>query len=346
MTEWPTGQMPALLLRPDQIERAQVPIPTRVGGEVLVEVAYLGICGTDVEVFRNRSYYIDQELATYPVLFGHEWTGIVVAVADDVRSVSPGDRVIGQTVLTCGACSACQSGNRTGCENHQEIGLLGRNGAAAQYIAIPATAVTRLEPDTSLRDAVLIEPGVTAMSGLRKTAVAFDDRVVVIGTGTLGLLATAFALRITKHVDVVGVEEAGLELARRLGAPRTLRPEELTRNSYSVAIEASGHPSSIAQLGTILRPGGRAALVGVVNQGVPDFIPAFVTLKDITLHGVLHGLDHYERVAEVVADGFDADALIDSVVPWTEVEEAFRRLEERDLQRPKIIIDLTTMRAG
>lgn len=344
MTSWPTGQMPALLITEHHISAQEVPIPAPQSGDVLVEVAYLGICGTDVELLHNRSYYIDQGLATYPVLFGHEWTGTVIAVADGVETVTPGDHVIGQTIITCGACDACQSGNRTGCENHLEVGLLGHDGAAARYISMPARAVTKLDPAMSLRDAVLIEPGVTAMSGLRKTGIAFDDRVVVIGTGTLGLLAVAFAARITHHVDVVGVEEAGLELARQLGARRTLHPDELVANSYTVAIEASGQPSSIAQLGTIVRPGGRAALVGVVNRGVPDFIPAFITLKDITLYGVLHGLDHYGRVAELIAsDAFDADVLIDSVLPWTQAEEAFRRLADRELKRPKIILDLTTM---
>ena len=344
MSEWPTGRMPALVVEPGRIEQVEVDVPAAQSGHVLVEVSYLGICGTDVELLHDRSYYIDRGLASYPVRFGHEWTGIVVAVADDVVSVNPGDAVIGQTVITCGACPACQRGNRTGCENHLEVGLLGHDGAAAQYISMPASAVTRLPEGVSLRDAVLIEPGVTAMSGIWKTRLAFDDHVVVIGTGTLGLLAVAFALRITKNVDVVGVEEAGLELARRLGARRTLHPDELAENAYTVALEASGQPSSVALLGTVLQPGGRAALIGVVNRGVPDFIPALVTLKDISLFGVLHGLDHYGRVAGIIGDAFDADALIDRVLPWTEAAEAFRLLADRELVRPKIMLDLTTMR--
>lgn len=340
---WPVGEMRALVIEPGKISATQVPIPATMPGNVLVQVAYLGICHTDVELLENHSYYIDQKLNEYPLVFGHEWTGTVVATGEGVDGLEPGDPVIGQTVIACGACGPCQAGLRSACERHLEVGLMGHDGAAAQYISMPARSVTKLAAGASLRDSVLIEPGVTAMNAVWKTNVRFDDRVVVIGTGTLGLLATALALRITRNVDVVGVEEEGLALARRLGAANTLAPSAAQPDSYTVAIEASGHPDSVASLGRILKPGGRGALVGIVNRGVPDFIPAFISLKDITLYGVLHGLDHYGRVAEFIADGFDADALIDRVLPWTHAHEAFQRMIERKLERPKVLLDFATI---
>lgn len=343
MSDWPTGDMPALRMYPRQIKVERVPIPLITPGEVLVAVSFLGICGTDVELLHDRSYYLDQGLNSYPLIFGHEWTGVVVATGPGVEGLEPGNKVIGQTIIACGACPPCQAGLRSACERHLEIGLMGHDGAAAQYISVPARSLTQLTAGASLRDSVLIEPGVTAMSAIWKTAVHFDDRVVVIGTGTLGLLATAIALRITRHVEVVGVEEAGLALAQRLGAARALHPSDLEANHYTVAVETSGQPDSVAELPRILKPGGRAAQVGVVNRGVPDFVPASLTLKDITLYGILHGLDHYGRVAEFVAEDLDADALIDRVLPWTEAEEAFRVLTARELKRPKIVLDLTTI---
>lgn len=336
--------MPVLRISPNEIIAGTAPIPAETHGEVLVEVAYLGICGTDVELLHDNSYYIQQGLAHYPIIFGHEWTGTVRAVSEGVTTVAPGDAVVGQTVITCGACGPCQAGLRSACEVHQEVGLLRRQGAAARYISMPATALTRLPEGTSLRDAVLIEPGVTAMNAIASTNVGFDDRVAVIGTGALGLLAVAIALNITRHVDVIGVDGAGLELARNMGVSRCLRPEEATDNTYTVVIEASGHPDSVAMIGKILKPGGRGALVGVVNRGTPNFQPAFITLKGITLYGIFHGLDHYGRVAELIATpGFPIDQLIDRVLPWQEAEDAFKLLAERKLTRPKIMLDMTSM---
>ncbi|WP_368496320.1 zinc-binding dehydrogenase [Herbiconiux sp. A18JL235] len=342
---WPEGDMPVLTLSPHTVSAERRPIPPETPGEVLVEVSYLGICGTDVELLRDRSYYIEQGLASYPLVFGHEWTGIVRAVAPGVGSVIPGDAVVGQTLVTCGACGPCQSGFRSACLAHQEVGLLGRQGAAARYISMPATALTRLPEGASLRDAVLIEPAVTAMNALVTTGVRFDDRVAVTGTGTLGLLAVAMARTITRHVDVIGTTETGLELARALGAERALHPEEAADDSYTVVIEASGRPSSVAALGRMLRPGGRAALIGVVNQEVPGFLPSLVTMKGLSVHGIFHGLDHYGATAEMItAPGFPAELLIDRVLPWSEAAEAFRLLADRELERPKVLLDLTAMR--
>lgn len=342
---WPTGEMPVLTISPGVVARGTAPVPPELPGEVLVEVAYLGICGTDADLLRGESYFIEQGLAEYPLIFGHEWTGTVVAVAPGVVSVAPGDAVVGQTLVTCGACGPCQAGFRSACRNHQEVGLLGRQGAAARYVSMPATALTLLPAGTSLRDAVLIEPGVTAVNAVLTTGIRFDDRVAVIGTGTLGLLTLAVARRITGHVDVLGSNEAGLALATELGAERTLTTEEARDDAYDVVIEASGRAGAVAMLGRILAPGGRAALVGVVSGDVPGFSAALVTMKGLTVHGIFHGLDHYGRMAGLVAEpDFPAAELIDRVVPWTEAAEAFAALAEGRRARPKIVLDLTTMR--
>jgi threonine dehydrogenase-like Zn-dependent dehydrogenase len=342
---WPTGEMPVLTISPGVVARGSAPVPPELPGEVLVEVAYLGICGTDADLLRGESYFIEQGLAEYPLIFGHEWTGTVVAVAPGVVSVAPGDAVVGQTLVTCGACGPCQAGFRSACRHHQEVGLLGRQGAAARYVSMPATALTLLPEGTSLRDAVLIEPGVTAVNAVLTTGIRFDDRVAVIGTGTLGLLSLAVARRITDHVDVLGSNEAGLALATELGAERTLPVEDAREDAYDVVIEASGRAGAVAMLGRILAPGGRAALVGVVSGEVPGFSPALVTMKGLTVHGIFHGLDHYGRMAGLVAEpDFPAAALIDRVVPWTEAAEAFAALAEGRRARPKILLDLSTMR--
>jgi len=343
---WPVGDMPVLRISPHEIAPGIAPIPAEAPGEVLVEVAYLGICGTDVELLNGTSFFIEQGLSEYPLIFGHEWTGIVRAVSEGVSSVVPGDAVVGQTLVTCGACGPCQAGFRSACEDHQEVGLAGRQGAAARYIAMPATALTKLPEGTSLRDAVLIEPGVTAVNAVLTTGIRFDDRVAVIGTGALGLLALAVALTVTRHVDVIGTNHDGLALAREMGASGCLAPDEVGDNAYTVVIEASGHPDSIAMLGTMLKPGGRAALVGVVNRGTPDFVPAFITMKGIALYGIFHGLDHYGRMAELIATpGFPTEQLIERVLPWQQAMEAFTLLAEKRRTRPKLLLDLRSMAA-
>jgi threonine dehydrogenase-like Zn-dependent dehydrogenase len=136
------------------------------------------------------------------------------------------------------------------------------------------------------------------------------------------------------------VEETGLRLAREVGASRAFTPDEAPHDAYSVAIEASGTPAGLSQLPRLLEPGGRGALVGVVNVGAPEFVAAHVTLKDLELHGILHGLDHYERTVALYASGrVDAGRLIDRVLPAASAAEAFDRLLRRDLERPKLLLE-------
>jgi 2-desacetyl-2-hydroxyethyl bacteriochlorophyllide A dehydrogenase len=325
---------------PLELEEREAPIPRELPGEVLVRTAFVGICGSDLELLHGTSFYLTESLNRYPLVFGHEWTGTVAAVADDVTSVAPGDRVLGQTILTCGECRGCRRGRRTLCTRRVEMGLFGHDGAAAEYVRVPARALVRIPPGLSLRDAALIEPSVTAVHALDRVRCAFDDRVVVIGTGTLGLVAVQIAASIAGSVDVVGIEETGLRLARELGASHAFTPDEAPGDAYSIGIEASGTPEGLAQLPRLLEPGGRGALVGVVNVGAPDFVAAHVTLKDLELHGILHGLDHYERTVALYASGrVDAGRLIDRVLPASDAAEAFDRLLRRDLERPKLLLE-------
>jgi 2-desacetyl-2-hydroxyethyl bacteriochlorophyllide A dehydrogenase len=338
---WPEGEMSSIVIAaPMTVESRPTAIPPEAPGEVLVRTGYVGICGTDVELLHGTSFYLTEQLNRYPVIFGHEWAGTVVAIGEGVRSVSVGDRVIGQTILTCGECRMCRRGRRTLCENHAEMGLFGHDGAAAEYVRVPARSLVVIPPELSLRDAALIEPSVTVVHGLARVRCAFDDRVVVIGTGTLGLVAVQVAGAIAESVDVIGIEEKGLALARELGASRAFTPEGAPYDAYTVAVEASGTPSAVALVPRLLEAGGRAALIGVVNERALDFIPSFVTLKDLELHGILHGLDHYDRTVALFASGrVTATHLIDRVLPASAAADAFERLIRREIERPKLLLE-------
>jgi threonine dehydrogenase-like Zn-dependent dehydrogenase len=254
--------------------------------------------------------------------------------------VSIGDPVIGQTMLTCGQCRMCRRGRRTLCEHGAEMGLFGHDGAASEYVRVPAHALVRLPPELSLRDAALIEPSVTIVHGLDRVRCGFDDRVVVVGTGTLGLIAVQVAAALAESVDAVGVEPSGLRLASEFGAARVFAPDDAPHDAYSVAIEASGSPSGVAMIPRLLEPGGRGALIGIVNESAPDLIPSFVTLKDLELHGVRHGINYYDRTVTLYASGrVNAGRLIDRVLPAASASDAFAALMARDLERPKLLLE-------
>ena len=239
----PPDEMRAVMISgPNQLEHKHLPLPKLNPGGILIETAFVGICGTDVHLLEGNSFYLQHKYLTYPFVFGHEYTGRVVEVADGVTSLQVGDRVVGHCMVPCHSCDMCRRGKRHLCRNLKEVGLRFIQGAAAQYVSVPAYAVTRVPDGLSLKAATLVEPAVTAYHAAERSNIRPDDRVAVIGTGTLGLLALQIAKLSAESVDAIGIVESELAFAQELGARQVLHPSEVQNDSYSVVLEASGQP--------------------------------------------------------------------------------------------------------
>jgi 2-desacetyl-2-hydroxyethyl bacteriochlorophyllide A dehydrogenase len=337
---WPSGGMPAVVISDrDEVRVEERPVPAARAGHVLVETAYVGLCGTDAALLTGASPFIQLGHQRYPFVPGHEWSGTVVAVGDGVDDLTPGARVVGDPFITCGACRMCRRGRRNVCERRSEMGVRGAYaGAASRYALVPARVCTRLPDGLGLREAPLVEPGVTVVRGLTRTRCAFGDRVAVIGTGTLGLIAVQVARALGAEVDAVGVEPGGLDMATELGARRAVRPEDADEDTYSVVVEASGAPPSAALALRLIEPAGRVAQLGIADSPSEMMMPQAV-LKDIEWHGVLGGVEHYGRTAGLLASGaVRGDALIDRVVPAERAAEAFEALLGGGRPRPKLML--------
>lgn len=325
---------------PATMRQARLPVPAPEPGEVLIRTAYVGICGTDVHLLQGSSFYFDHGYLKYPFVFGHEYTGYVEQVNGDGGELRVGDRVVGHCMVPCHACDMCRKGRRHLCRNLKEVGLRYIQGAAAEYVTVPAYAVTKLPAELSMTAATLVEPAVTAYHAVERAGVRTDDVVAVIGTGTLGLLALLIAKLTAARVDVIGVEPSELAFAGSLGADRVLRPEEAATDSYSVVIEASGAPSSTGLAARILDLGGRCSLIGVVNTAARDFVPSLVTLKDLTFHGILHGLDYYLQTVNLFASGrIDPTRIIAQVGSPADAPHMFSRMVGSDRTKPKYVIE-------
>jgi threonine dehydrogenase-like Zn-dependent dehydrogenase len=243
-------------------------------------------------------------------------------------------------MVECHLCDNCRKGRRHLCRNLKEVGLRYIAGAAAEFVAVPGYAVTKVPSNLPLRAATLVEPSVTAYHAIERANVRVDDVVAIIGTGTLGLLSLLMAKLIAKRVDVIGVEETELAFAKSLGADRVLRPTEAEENGYSVVIEASGAASSTGLVARILDLGGRCSLIGVVNEPARDFIPSLVTLKDHTFHGILHGLDYYLQTVNLFASGrIDPSFLIAEIGPVGVAPAMFQKLVSPKRTKPKYVIE-------
>jgi 2-desacetyl-2-hydroxyethyl bacteriochlorophyllide A dehydrogenase len=336
---WPEGTMTAVAITaPGRVERTRLPIPKPRPDGVLVRTSYVGLCGTDLELLHGTASYLKDGRASFPLVFGHEWCGQVVAMGEEVTGLSIGDRVVGQTMVPCGLCRRCQRGQRPLCERMVEVGLYGLQGAAADYIQMPRRSLTVLPDALSDSSAAFIEPAVTVVGGFDKVGCGMEDEVAVVGTGTIGLLAVQLASHMARSVDAIGIDAAGLRLASLLGARRALRPEQARRGAYSLVIEASGSPAAFPRCLELTETGGRVAVIGVANDAV-GVVPGEFVLRGIDVFGIRHGLDYYDRTVQLFVDGvLDAHPLIAEALPPEQAGRAFELLERGRSGPPKVLL--------
>lgn len=338
---WPAGEMPGLTFTgPSQLAWQLVDIPQPAPGQVLVRVEYLGICGTDTHLFTGQSAYVQSGATTYPFRPGHEFTGVVAAIAPGVTEVAVGDRVVGEPFLPCLHCRVCRSGRINLCPNRDELGVRGGTpGAAAQYVRIPEANLAIVPAGVPPEHALLAEPAVTVLHSLDAVGVQPGMRVAIIGSGTIGLLATQVAAHAGAVVDTIGVD-AGLQLALEAGASAVLHPDDVPSDTYDAVVEAAGAPSALALAVRIAAVGATISQTGIPGRASEGLQAADLVAKGLTIVGILGGVRYLARAGDLIAAGVLKPAqLIGSIRPWHEADQAMADLQRGGLARPKILLD-------
>jgi (R,R)-butanediol dehydrogenase/meso-butanediol dehydrogenase/diacetyl reductase len=258
--------------------------------EVKIQVAWCGICGTDLEEYLYGPLYIPVNGPNpltgrmAPMILGHEFAGTVVEVGPGVNDFKVGDVITPDTLIHCGECYWCRRHYVHQCEKLAILGLM-TDGGFAEYVNAPTYMCFHLPPGVSPEVGALAEPASVAVRANRLAGTSFGDRVAVIGAGTIGLLCmqTAF-LAGASEVYVLEVEASRREVASRMGATQVLNPPELDPveaikdltggHGVDVVLEAGGNSETIAMAPKLARKRGRVALLTLHNEPVPiNFFP-------------------------------------------------------------------------
>lgn len=288
---------------PEQAAVLDVEPPTASPGQVVVDIDRVGVCGTDVEFFTGRMSYLLDGHARYPMRLGHEWCGTVSEVGGGVDPGWLGRRVTGDTMLGCGRCHRCLSGRQHVCEDRYEIGVRGGfDGALAERMAVPASALHALPEAVDLAAGALVEPGSNALRAFRAARLEPGGRLLVLGPGTIGLLVAQFALASGAEVHVLGRSAASLDFARTLGVHGAWTAASLPRLAFDAVVDASNAASLPGLALELVEPGKRVVYVGLA--GSPSTIDTrAMVLKDVTSVGVLSGSPVLASTIEHFADG-------------------------------------------
>lgn len=281
-----------LITHPPHFELTSVPDPRCGPGEVVIRTAYCGICGTDLEILRGS---MPEGFAQYPVVPGHEWTGVVEEVGPGVTACRAGDRVSVEGYLPCGKCSRCRAGEFNLCPGHEQIGMT-RNGGLAEYVAAPARSCHIVSGQVGLDEALMVEPASTVVRGIERADPRPRSTAAVIGCGPIGLIA-ARVLALYEPAALLGIDLAPTQRAMAMRAgfteftstpdSRELR-EQSGSDGWDVVVVCAAGAKPLEMAIQIVRTGGAIVAIG----GSPDShklqIPAnlFVT-RDLHIEGIL-----------------------------------------------------------
>ncbi|MGI5291420.1 zinc-dependent alcohol dehydrogenase [Nonomuraea polychroma] len=324
---------------PGRAEVQEVEPSTPGPGEVVVEVERAGVCGTDMEFFSGAMAYLRTGEARYPVRIGHEWAGTVREVGDGVDPGWAGQRVTGDTMLGCGDCARCLAGRQHLCADRHEIGIRhGWPGALAERLPVPVRALQPLPGPVDPELGALVEPGGNALRAVRAAAVAPGERLLVIGPGTIGLLAAMIAAAQGAEVHLLGVTERSLAFARSLGFARTwTTPPE---PGFDAVIDASTGPGSPGLALDVVDPGRNVVFIGLSAE--PSLADTRrLVLKDVTAVGVLSASGGLAGAIDLYASGqVDPRPLVAATLPLEEAAAVLAGKRQPGWgDAPKILID-------
>ncbi len=299
--------------------------------EIEIDIAYCGICGTDLHVYLG---HMDQRIGDHRVI-GHEMSGVISAVGNNVSHMSVGDHVVVRPLDHCGECAACKNGYQHVCQNLKFLGL-DTDGAFQQKWTVPAHTVHALPKSLPLDQAALIEPMAVACHDVRRGRVQAGEDVLVIGGGPIGMLVALVAKSAGANVTVSEVNTHRLAMAEKLGM-NTINPletdavktitDKTNGKGADVVFEVSGTQPGVDLMSAAVATRGRIVMVAIhATKQEVDLFQFF--WKEIEMLGArVYEPQDYDDAIALVADGkIDVKSLITNIEPLSGIQAAFDEL--------------------
>lgn len=281
----------------------ELPVPRAEEGWVVIAPVGTGVCGTDLHLVAG-----DYPHGRFPVVPGHEFAGHVTEVGPGVVGLAEGDYVGVNPNISCTRCTWCRRGATNLCVDLRPVGIA-VDGSCAELVAVPSRIVTALSTSVAHRAAPLIEPFACVLHALERAPGWTDEEVVVFGAGSIGLMAVVLGrAEGSAGIRVVEPDAARRAAALDLGAVQAVGSvEELDRQVYDLAVDASGHPAAITAALRALGPRGRLVQMGVASPAVAVALsPYEVFAKELSVIGSNSLAERYPEAAERMVDLQDA----------------------------------------
>lgn len=323
----------------------RVPVPKMGSDEVLIKIKKTGICGTDLHIY-NWDAWAQRHIQT-PRVIGHEFVGEIVDMGRDVTGYRIGERVSAEGHIVCGRCRNCRSGRPHLC--HLTIGIGGgRDGAFAEYLAMPVSNLWAVPDNISSEVACILDP----LGNAVHCALSFDligEDVLITGAGPIGIMAAAVCRFVgARHVVVTDINDYRLSLATHLGATRTVNVTRETLSTvvhelgmsqgFDVGLEMSGNPSAFNSMIKTMYNGGQIALLGFLPP-TTNIDWDEVIFKGLRLKGI-YGREMFAtwyKMTQMISNGLDIAPIITHRYPAEEYQSGFEAMGRGECG--KVILD-------
>lgn len=316
--------------------------------EVLIRVKACAVCGSDVHGMDGSTGRRQP-----PIIMGHEASGVIEAVGEEVSDYAPGDRVTFDSTIYCNECEACSKGLVNLCRTRRVIGVscdeYRLNGAFAEYIAVPSYVLYRLPDNISFVQAAMVEPMSVAYHGVLQAPDPKDASVMVVGCGTIGMLAVIVLKGLgAKQIIAVDVDANRLAMANKFGAGVLINPREgnvheqilaaTEGKGADISYDMTGLESTLLQCIEDTRDNGYIVMVGNVARTLA-FPLQKVILKQLKLHGSCASAGEYDRCLELIASGkAPVEEMVSKCAPLAEGNEWIHKVYNREDGLSKIVL--------
>jgi L-iditol 2-dehydrogenase len=318
----------AVLHAPGDVRLEDRAVPEPGDREVLVEIAAVGVCGSDIHYYEHGR--IGSFVVREPLVLGHESAGRVAKLGPGASRHEVGDRVTLEPGVPCGACRECRTGRYNLCRDVRFFATPPIDGTFANYVTIHEDFAFALPDSVSDQAGALMEPLSVGVWACQKAGVGPGDRVLVTGAGPIGLLALQAARAFgATEVTITDVNPHRLALAERTGASRAIdvsqTPLEEADLEVDALIECSGHPASLKAGIAALRPAGKAVLVGMGPEEEGTVPLSLIQSRELWLTGTFRYANTYPTAIALAADGrVDLEAIITGHYGLDDAEAALR----------------------
>jgi L-iditol 2-dehydrogenase len=322
------GNRAAVLHAPGDLRLEDRPVPEPGPREVLVEIATVGVCGSDIHYYEHGR--IGSFVVREPLVLGHESSGRVAALGPGASKHAVGDRVALEPGVPCGSCRECRAGRYNLCRDVRFFATPPIDGAFANFVTIHEDFAFALPESVSDAAGALMEPLSVGVWACQKANVSAGDRVLVTGAGPIGLLAVQAARAFgATEITVTDVNPHRLELAERTGATATVDVAETRLEDSGLEadalIECSGHPASLKAGVSALRPAGAAVLVGMGPEEEGTVPLALIQSRELWLTGTFRYANTYPTAIALAAHGrVDLEAIITGHYGLDDADAALR----------------------